>query len=190
MDVHELHDKIVELLGEKNIKALKELLANVNPIDVAEALEGLDEREILITFRMLPKESAADLFVAADPEFQEVLVKGFFRCRASRSWTRSTSTTRRTSLKKCRDSRRAHLKKTQTRETRKALNSCPLPRGQRGQHHDARIRQFFTHDDVSSRRYERIRKEGVDKENDLHLLRHRKPQARRRCFGKIASRRR
>ena len=77
MDVHELRDKIVELLEGKNIKALKELLANVNPIDVAEALEGLDEKEVLITYRLLPKESAADLFVAADPEFQEVLVKGF-----------------------------------------------------------------------------------------------------------------
>ena len=76
-DSHELHEKIEELLEQKNIKALKALLAEVNPVDVAEALEGLDEKEILLTYRLLPKESAADLFVAADPEFQEVLVKGF-----------------------------------------------------------------------------------------------------------------
>ncbi|MBR0235559.1 MAG: magnesium transporter [Clostridia bacterium] len=76
-DSHELHEKIEELLEQKNIKALKALLAEVNPVDVAEALEGLDEKDILLTYRLLPKESAADLFVAADPEFQEVLVKGF-----------------------------------------------------------------------------------------------------------------
>lgn len=73
----ELHEKIKELLGEKNVKELKKLLAEENPVDIAEALDGLDEKEILLTYRLLPKESAADLFVAADPEFQEVLVKGF-----------------------------------------------------------------------------------------------------------------
>ena len=72
-----LHEKIKELLGEKNVKELKKLLAEENPVDIAEALDGLDEKEILLTYRLLPKESAADLFVAADPEFQEVLVKGF-----------------------------------------------------------------------------------------------------------------
>ena len=83
-DSHELHEKIVELLEEKNVKALKALLAEINPVDIAEALEGLDEKEILLTYRLLPKESAADLFVAADPEFQEVLIKGFtdFELRA------------------------------------------------------------------------------------------------------------
>ena len=83
-DSHELHEKIVELLEEKIVKALKALLAEINPVDIAEALEGLDEKEILLTYRLLPKESAADLFVAADPEFQEVLIKGFtdFELRA------------------------------------------------------------------------------------------------------------
>ena len=73
----ELHEKIKELLGDKNIKELKKLLAEENPVDIAEALDGLDEKEILLTYRLLPKEAAADLFVAADPEFQEVLVRGF-----------------------------------------------------------------------------------------------------------------
>ena len=75
--IHELNEKIAELIEDKKIVQLKELLSTVNPVDIAEALEGLDEKEILLTYRLLPKESAADLFVAADPEFQEVLVKGF-----------------------------------------------------------------------------------------------------------------
>ena len=75
--IHELHEKIVELIEAKNIVALKELLSSVNPIDIAEALEGLDEKDILLTYRLLSKESAAELFAAADADFQEILVKGF-----------------------------------------------------------------------------------------------------------------
>ena len=77
METRALHEKIAELIENKNIKELKELLRSSNPIDIAEAIEGLDAKEILLTYRLLPKEAAADLFVAVDSEFQEILVKGF-----------------------------------------------------------------------------------------------------------------
>jgi len=76
-EIHELHEQIAELLETKNIVKLKELLSSVNPVDIAEALEGLDEKDILLTYRLLSKESAAELFAAVDADFQEILVKGF-----------------------------------------------------------------------------------------------------------------
>lgn len=72
-----LHDKIDTLLRARDVKELKSLLSSENPVDIAEALYGFDEKDALFTYRLLPKESAADLFVAIDPDFQEILVKGF-----------------------------------------------------------------------------------------------------------------
>lgn len=164
MDVHELHDKIVELLGEKNIKALKELLANVNPIDVAEALEGLDEREILITFRMLPKESAADLFVAADPEFQEVLVKGFSDVELRAVMDEIYLDDAADIIEEMPATVVARILKNTDAETRKALNQLLLyPEDSAGSIMTPEYVSLYTTMTVEQA-FERIRKEGVDKE--------------------------
>lgn len=72
-----LHEKIAELIASRSAKELKALLSDENPVDIAEALNGFDDKDILFAYRLLPKESAADLFVATDTDFQEILVKGF-----------------------------------------------------------------------------------------------------------------
>ncbi|MBR7082462.1 MAG: magnesium transporter [Clostridia bacterium] len=164
MDVHELHDKIVELLGEKNIKALKELLANVNPIDVAEALEGLDEREILITFRMLPKESAADLFVAADPEFQEVLIKGFSDVELRAVMDEIYLDDAADIIEEMPATVVARILKNTDAETRKALNMLLLyPEDSAGSIMTPEYVNLYTTMTVEQA-FERIRREGIDKE--------------------------
>ena len=164
MDVHELHDKIVELLGEKNIKALNELLANVNPIDVAEALEGLDEREILITFRMLPKESAADLFVAADPEFQEVLIKGFSDVELRAVMDEIYLDDAADIIEEMPATVVARILKNTDAETRKALNMLLLyPEDSAGSIMTPEYVNLYTTMTVEQA-FERIRREGIDKE--------------------------
>ncbi|MBR6051382.1 MAG: magnesium transporter, partial [Clostridia bacterium] len=164
MDVHELHDKIVELLGEKNIKALKEFLANVNPIDVAEALEGLDEREILITFRMLPKESAADLFVAADPEFQEVLIKGFSDVELRAVMDEIYLDDAADIIEEMPATVVARILKNTDAETRKALNMLLLyPEDSAGSIMTPEYVNLYTTMTVEQA-FERIRREGIDKE--------------------------
>ncbi|MBQ0125896.1 MAG: magnesium transporter [Clostridiales bacterium] len=73
----DISEKIKALLSERRAKELREFLAELNPVDIAEALEDLEEKEILLTYRLLPKEYAADLFVSAEPEFQELLIRSF-----------------------------------------------------------------------------------------------------------------
>lgn len=164
MEIHELHDKIVELLGEKNIKALKELLANVNPIDIAEALEGLDEREVLITFRLLPKESAADLFVAADPEFQEVLIKGFSDIELRAVMDEIYLDDAADIIEEMPATVVARILKNTDAETRKALNQLLLyPEDSAGSIMTPEYVSLYTTMTVEQA-FERIRRDGVDKE--------------------------
>ena len=59
-----LHDKIEELIAEKKYKELKALLDGENPVDIAEALYGLDDKALALAFRLLKKDDAADTFVS------------------------------------------------------------------------------------------------------------------------------
>lgn len=72
-----LHDKIEELIAEKKYKELKALLDGENPVDIAEALYGLDDKALALAFRLLKKDDAADTFVSMDRDEQETLIKGF-----------------------------------------------------------------------------------------------------------------
>lgn len=72
-----LHDKIEELIAEKKYKELKVLLDGENPVDIAEALYGLDDKALALAFRLLKKDDAADTFVSMDRDEQETLIKGF-----------------------------------------------------------------------------------------------------------------
>ncbi|MDD4125618.1 MAG: magnesium transporter [Eubacteriales bacterium] len=72
-----MNEKILELLKSKDYSALKALLAGENPQDIASAITKLDEEQIPIVFRVLPKELAAEAFVEMDPDGQELLIKSF-----------------------------------------------------------------------------------------------------------------
>ena len=74
------NDKIVEIvdyLEEKNFSQLKPLLAELEPADLAEIFSELDEKDIPIVFRLLPKELAAETFVEMNSTEQELLIKSF-----------------------------------------------------------------------------------------------------------------
>ena len=68
---------IVTMLEGKKYAALRDILATMNPVDVAEVFSELEERQILLLFRLLPKELAAESFAEMEPEAQEILVRGF-----------------------------------------------------------------------------------------------------------------
>ena len=68
---------IIAMLEEKKYAALRDILATMNPADVAEVFSELEERQIPLLFRLLPKELAAESFAEMEPEAQEVLVQGF-----------------------------------------------------------------------------------------------------------------
>lgn len=54
--------KILELIEEKRFGFLREELKEIRPADVADAFDELDEKNSIILFRLLPKDSAADVF--------------------------------------------------------------------------------------------------------------------------------
>ena len=68
---------LVKMLEEKKYATLRDILATMNPADIAAMLSGLRENKISVIFRLLPKELAAETFVEMDPEDQELLIQGF-----------------------------------------------------------------------------------------------------------------
>ena len=68
---------IITMLEDKKYAALRDILATMNPVDVAEVFSELEERQIPLLFRLLPKELAAESFAEMEPEAQELLIRGF-----------------------------------------------------------------------------------------------------------------
>ncbi|MBO5736268.1 MAG: magnesium transporter [Clostridia bacterium] len=68
-------DDIMLLLKERNYAVLKPLLASMNAIDLAEVFEETEnDTDLLILFRILPKDLAAETFVEMDTDVTERLI--------------------------------------------------------------------------------------------------------------------
>ncbi len=72
-----INDTLEILLEQKKYNAIKTVLSTMNPSDIAALLEDVPPGELLLLFRLLPKELAADTFVEMDSEAQLALVQGF-----------------------------------------------------------------------------------------------------------------
>lgn len=68
---------ILELLKERNFKEIKNILNDMNEVDIAQLLEQLPERETILAFRLMRKEEAAETFTHLDPKFQKLLIEAF-----------------------------------------------------------------------------------------------------------------
>ena len=73
-EMNEIFDELQALLEKKDFRALREQLSELNPADAAEYLETLEEKQRLMVFRTLSKETAADAFSYMSPEIQEELI--------------------------------------------------------------------------------------------------------------------
>ena len=67
-------DYFKELIDKKDLLILKEEISDLNVVDIAEIIEELDERDMLIIFRMLSKETSAEVFSYMDSSSQLRLV--------------------------------------------------------------------------------------------------------------------
>lgn len=65
------------LLSEKQYKAIKSIFDTMNPVDTALLLPEFDEKQMVMLFRLIPKESAAMVFTYMEPEQEQVLVEAF-----------------------------------------------------------------------------------------------------------------
>ena len=69
-------ERIMELLEQKKLMLLKAELLEERTPDIAEFLDELDPKTALMVFRMLPKETAVDVFAYLDSETQKHLPAG------------------------------------------------------------------------------------------------------------------
>lgn len=65
------------LLNEKQYKAIKSIFDTMNPVDTAMLLPEFEEKQMVLLFRLIPKENAAMVFTYLDPEQEQVLLEAF-----------------------------------------------------------------------------------------------------------------
>ena len=68
---------LLAMLEDKKYATLRDILVTMNPIDIAGLFDGLEEKQIPLLFRLLPKELAAETFVEMEADAQELLIRGF-----------------------------------------------------------------------------------------------------------------
>ena len=161
---YELHEKIKELLEKRELKSLQELFRHENPIDIAGALDGFPEKEVAISFRLLSKEQAAEVFVEMDSETQEALLASFNDHELSEIVDELSLDDAADLIEEMPANVVSRILKSTDPETRRLINEILLyPQDSAG--------SIMTPEYVSLRRdmtveeaFEKIRTEGVDKE--------------------------
>ena len=68
-------EQIAELCTNGEISALRELLCELNVVDVAQLIEELEPKDRLRSFRVLPKDVSAEVFAYLEAETQAELVR-------------------------------------------------------------------------------------------------------------------
>lgn len=66
-------ERIMQLIEQKNYHTLKQDIEKIRPVDIAQLLNELEERETLLVFRLLPKGIAAEVFSHLSVEKQAEL---------------------------------------------------------------------------------------------------------------------
>jgi len=78
MEKEELKTYLDELIGNKQAKALKELFETTPTIDIADALEDVDDvKTLLYVIRVIGSEYSADFFAELRSEQQEMIINAF-----------------------------------------------------------------------------------------------------------------
>ena len=72
-----LQEELISLIESKKFQQLKQILSEINPADIALFLEELEEKDLPVVFRILPKELAAEVFVEMQSDSQEFLISKF-----------------------------------------------------------------------------------------------------------------
>lgn len=67
-------EQLLAMLEERRFKELKEALENMHPFDIAEMLEELDDRQMILVFRLLAKDEAAEMFTEMNNDMREILL--------------------------------------------------------------------------------------------------------------------
>lgn len=67
-------EQVLAMLEERRFKELKDELETMHPVDVAEMLEEFDDKQMILVFRLLAKDEAAETFAEMTNDMCEVLL--------------------------------------------------------------------------------------------------------------------
>ena len=70
-------EEVLELLEQKKFNELKKYLERINGADFPSIFEAVDDKDMIIIFRLLNKEEAAEIFAELDSDLQEKLINSF-----------------------------------------------------------------------------------------------------------------
>lgn len=73
----ELLAQVDGLVKSRSFVALRELLSELNPADLAELFNEMDALQVPLVFRILPKDLAGDTFAYMETDTQQLLIKSF-----------------------------------------------------------------------------------------------------------------
>lgn len=74
MENQSLTEIIMKMLNNNKFSALKDILSEMNVVDIAQAMEDMDPENQVRIFRLLPKDSSAEVFSYLDSDIQEYIV--------------------------------------------------------------------------------------------------------------------
>lgn len=67
----------VKLLAQRQFKAVRSILDVMNEVDIASLLSDLEDKELALAFRLIPKDKAAEVFANMNNSMQTYLVEMF-----------------------------------------------------------------------------------------------------------------
>lgn len=74
MEDNNVQEKIAELLNNKRFGDLRKMLEDINSTDLSLLLNEFSVENMILTFRLLSKDQAAETFSYMEPELQEKLI--------------------------------------------------------------------------------------------------------------------
>ena len=73
-DISEIREEVDDMLKERRYSKLRQTLSVMNEADIATLFEEIDEKEMPLLYRLLPKEEAADTFTYMSRDLQTTLI--------------------------------------------------------------------------------------------------------------------
>ena len=77
MEIENRQTLVENLFEEKYFLDLRPLLAEMEPIDLADFFQEIPKGQLPFVYRLLPRDVAAETFVELDSDLQEVLIRAF-----------------------------------------------------------------------------------------------------------------
>ena len=69
--------EILEYINNRDFSRLRSILSDMNPADIATVLEEIPTKDLPLVFRILPKETASEVFVLMESDMQQLLIEAF-----------------------------------------------------------------------------------------------------------------